>query len=166
MIADMLTGQFCERLGQTSLSIALREDPYPYPVLLTIHVISIALFGGMVVMGNLRVLGLAMRGERVSELMGQFRPWKWTGLAILIVTGTFLTLSDPAEYCGNVMYWISLALLALAGVNAWVFHFGIYRTVGDWDESAVAPQAARRWARISLTLWVLLIFAGRATAFF
>jgi len=52
---------FCQWLSQTSISIWLRESPYPYPVLLMIHVISIALFGGMVVIGNLRVLGKTMR---------------------------------------------------------------------------------------------------------
>jgi uncharacterized membrane protein len=166
MVTLILTSQFCERLSQTPLSIALRDDPYPYPVLLTIHVISIALFGGMVVMGNLRVLGFAMRGECVSELMDQFRPWKWIGFAILTVTGGFLTLSDPVEYCGNIMYWVSLALLLLVGINAWIFRFGVYRTVADWEESAVAPVPARRWAAISLTLWILIVFAGRAIAFF
>jgi uncharacterized membrane protein len=157
---------FCQWLSQTPLSASLRDAPYPYPVLLTIHVLSIALFGGMVVMGNLRVLGLAMRGERVSELMDQFRPWKWTGFGILVITGAFLTLSDPVEYYGNIMYWISLALLALVGVNSWVFRSGVYRRVADWDEAEVAPAEARRWAGVSLALWILLVFAGRAIAFF
>ena len=45
-----------------------------------IHVMTIALFGSMVVMGNLRVLGWAMRSVPVSEAMVQFRPWKWSPL--------------------------------------------------------------------------------------
>ena len=53
---------FCQWLNQTPFSAWLREAPYPFPILIVIHVIAIALFGGMVVMGNLRVLGWAMRG--------------------------------------------------------------------------------------------------------
>ena len=158
--------KFCEWLSQTSWSTSLREGTYDYPVLLMIHVMSIAFFGSMAVMGNLRVLGWAMREVPVSQVIGQFRPWKWSGLALLIVTGVLLSLSDPTEYCGNIMYWISLLLLLAAGANALIFRLGIYRSVASWDKEAVAPASARRWAGLSLALWVALVFAGRGIAFF
>ena len=157
---------FCQWLEQTQFSVWLRDAPYPYPVLLIIHVISIALFGGMVVMGNLRVLGLVLRKAPVSQVIGQFRAWKWTGFGILAVTGTLLTVSDPVEYYGNIMFWLSLALLLVAGLNALIFRNGVYRGVADWDAVPIAPVKARWWANISLLLWVALIFAGRAIAFF
>ncbi|MGA2510079.1 MAG: DUF6644 family protein [Candidatus Acidiferrales bacterium] len=157
---------FCQWLSQTPWSVYLREAPYPFPVLIIIHIIAIALFGGMVVMGNLRVLGWAMRSVPVSQVIGQFRPWKWTGFAILLISGTLLAMSDPLEYYDNIMFWISMLLLVAAGLNAMIFHFGAYRSVAAWDESATAPPGARRWAGVSLFLWIALVFAGRATAFF
>ncbi len=157
---------FCEWLSQTSWSRALREAPYPFPVLIIIHIVTIALFGGMVVMSNLRVLGLAMLSVPVSQVIGQFRPWKWTAFGILLLSGTFLAMSDPLEYYGNIMFWISLALLVIAGVNAMVFRFGVYRSVAAWDDDPEAPPGARRWAGVSLFLWITLVFVGRAIAFF
>ncbi len=152
-------------LSDTNLSTNLREAPYPYVVLSTIHVLSIALFGGMIAMGNLRVLGYAMRDVPVSRVIGQFRPWKWTGFAILAITGVFLTISEPLDLYDNVYFWLSLVLLALVGLNAWIFRYGIYRRVAEWDTSQVTPQSARRWAWISIVLWIALVFAGRAIAF-
>jgi hypothetical protein len=157
---------FCQWLSQTPFSIWLRESPYPYPVLLMIHVVSIALFGGMVVIGNLRVLGKTMRDVAVSQVIRQFRAWKWVGFAILLVTGTLVAMSDPLEYYDNIMFWISLGVLAVAGLNAAIFRYGVYRSVAVWDHAVVAPASARRWAGVSLFLWIALIFAGRATAFF
>jgi hypothetical protein len=157
---------FCQWLSATPFSVWLREAPYPFPVLLIAHVICIALFGGMVVMGNLRVLGKAMRDVPVSEVIGQFRAWKWVAFAILLVSGTLVAMSDPMEYYDNVMFWISLGLLAPAAVNAAIFRYGIYRRVAEWDTAAVAPVSARRWAGVSLFLWIALVLAGRATAFF
>jgi hypothetical protein len=157
---------FCQWLNQTPFSAWLREAPYPFPILIVMHVIAIALFGGMVVMGNLRVLGWAMRGVPVSQMIGQFRAGKWVAFAILLISGLLIAASDPLEYYSNIMWWISLTVLALAGVNAAIFRYGIYRTVAAWDDAAVTPPSARRWAGISLGIWIALIFIGRAIAFF
>jgi hypothetical protein len=157
---------FCQWLSQTPVSVYLREAAYPYPVLLIIHLITIALFGGMVVMGNLRVLGWAMRSVPVSQVIDQFRPWKWTALTLLLVSGILMATSDPLEYYDNVMFWISNVLLLAAGLNAWIFRYGIYRSVAVWEGDIVTPRSARRWAGVSLLLWISLIFAGRAIAFF
>jgi hypothetical protein len=157
---------FCKWLSHTSLSISLREAPYDYPVLLIVHVLSIALFGGMVAMGNLRVLGIAMQGVPVSQVINQFRPWKWLGFAVLLMTGVLLTISDPMEYHDNIMFWISAVLILLVGVNALIFRYGIYRDVATWDDSVSVPASARRWAGVSLFLWIAIVFAGRAIAFF
>lgn len=157
---------FCQWLSETPLSIWLREAPYPYPVLLITHVLTIALFGGMVVMGNLRVLGKALRSMSVSEVIGQFCAWKWVAFAIMLISGVLVAMSDPMEYYDNVMFWISMGFLVIAGINAAVFRYGIYRSVASWDTAAVAPRSARRWAGVSILLWIVLILTGRATAFF
>ena len=157
---------FCQWLNQTPLSVWLREAPYPFPVLIITHVISIALFGGMVVMGNLRVLGWAMRRVPVSQLIGQFRAWKWVAFAILLISGLLIAASDPLEYYDNIMFWISLGVLVAAGVNGAIFRYGVYRTVAAWDETALAPASARRWAGVSLAIWIGMVFIGRAIAFF
>ncbi len=157
---------FCQWLSHTPLSISLRESAYDYPVLLVVHVFSIALFGGMVALGNLRVLGIAMRNVPVSQVISQFRPWKWFGFLLLLVSGTFLTMSDPMEYYDNIMFWISVVLILLVGVNALIFRYGVYRDVAAWDETDSVPESARRWASVSLFLWIAIVFAGRAIAFF
>jgi hypothetical protein len=157
---------FCQWLNQTPLSVWLREAPYPFPILIITHVISIALVGGMVAMGNLRVLGWAMQRVPVSQLIGQFRAWKWVAFTILLISGLLIAASDPLEYYSNIMWWISLGVLVLAGVNAAIFRYGIYRTVAAWDDAAVTPASARRWARVSLAIWIGMVLIGRAIAFF
>jgi len=159
-------GEFFQRLNDTAFSHYLRDAPYPFPILIIIHIITIALFGGMVAMGNLRVLGLAMKSVPVSQVIGQFRLWKWAAFVILLMTGVLIAASDPMEYGGNIMFWISNAILALAGVNAAIFHYGVYKNVSQWDTAESGPPEARRWAGISLVLGITLIFAGRAIAFF
>jgi hypothetical protein len=157
---------FCEWLSETSLSVWLREAPYPYPVLLITHVMTIGIVGGMAVLGNLRVLGRALRSVPVSQVLTQFRPWKWAAGVLLLVSGTLIAVSDPLEYYENIMFWISNAVVIAALANAWVFSRGALRDVAAWENAPSASPGALRWARISLVLWVVLIFAGRAMAFF
>jgi len=157
---------FCRWLGDTAFSRHLREAPYDFPILIIIHILTIALFGGVVAMGSLRVLGWALKSVPVSQVIGRFRAWKWTAFGLLLVSGGLLAASDPVEYGGNVMFWVSNLLLLAVGLNAMVFRFGAYRRVKEWDTALEPPAGAKRWAGISLALWIILIFAGRAIAFF
>jgi hypothetical protein len=153
-------------LAQTKLSSSLRFGAYYFPVLTVIHVVSIGLFGGMVVVANLGVLGLALQDIPISRLFDQLRPWKWVGFLVLLVTGSFMALSDPVEYRDNIMFWISLMILLIVGIDAFIFRRGIYSSIETWDDATRAPDRARAWAIRSPVLWTLLVFSGRATAFF
>ena len=55
--------------------------------------------------------------------------------------------------------------LTLAGLNAWVFHAGIWRKVAAWDRDAVAPFRARLAGGFSLFLWACIVVSGRMIAY-
>ena len=78
----------CQWIETTALSIAIREGALYYPILGAFHLLGIAWFGGMLLMGDLSVLGVALRHEPVSEVWSQFRRWKWVGFAVILVSGT------------------------------------------------------------------------------
>ena len=59
----------------TDLSIAIREGGLPYPIIGGIHLLAIALFGGILLVGDLRLLGWLMPRRRFSDVWYQFRPW-------------------------------------------------------------------------------------------
>ena len=155
----------CQWLNDTSWSVALRESPWDYYIFGAIHILGIGLFGGLVVLGDLRLLGFAMRREPVSEVLDRFRPWKWTGFGALLVSGALLVLSEPLDCYHSKSFWASLVLLVLFGINALAFRFGIYRSVAAWDDAAATPPAARLAAGISLFFLAALILAGRGIAF-
>ncbi len=149
--------RLCQWLNNTSWSTALRESPWDYYVLGAVHILGIGLFGGMVLLGNLRLLGICMRRERVSEVLDRFRPWKWAGLAAVFASGALLALSEPLDCYHSTSFWLSLLLLALFGANALAFRR---------DEVSSTPAAARLSACISLFLLAAMVFAGRGIAFF
>ena len=60
---------------------------------------------------------------------------------------------------------IKMVLLALAGLNALIFHLTIYRDVANWDPGSEPPARARLAGLLSLVFWIGVIAAGRAIAY-
>src|SRR6266702_4556440 len=136
----------CQSIETTSLSIAIREGALYYPILGAFHLADIGWFGGMVLMGDLNVLGVGLHLP-AAEVFSQFRRWKWLGFAIVAISGGLLWWAEPVVCYKSISFWIKLALLALVAVNAFCF------------------RKSRLGASLSLVLWVAIVFAGRGIAF-
>jgi hypothetical protein len=145
-------------------SIAMRESLYAFPVLLTIHLISLAMFAGLVVMMDLRLVGVAYRGTPFSEVQARLFPWQMVGMGVTSLAGLLLLYMQPMRYFGKVLYWIKIALIVLAGVNALLFHFTTYRSVAKWD-TAGPPLGAKVAGVLSLAMWACIVAFGRLTAY-
>jgi hypothetical protein len=155
----------CQWLYGTSVGTAIRESPSAYPIIESIHVLGITLLVGTVSIVDLRLLGVVLKREEVSEVVSQVLPLTWCGFVIMFVSG-FLLFWSKAEQCyGNPAFRIKLVLL-LAGLNPLIFHSTIYRRVATWGESAATPNKAKLAGVISLALWSAIIVSGRAIAYF
>ena len=75
----------------------IRESALLYPIISGFHLLAIALFGGMVVMTDLRLLGWAMQRRKVSYLVGQLRVWKRAGFGLVVSSGLLLAWGLTAE---------------------------------------------------------------------
>ncbi len=64
---------FAQWIQFTTLFTALRGSANLYPIILSLHMIGIAFFGGMILMTDLRLLGLALRNRSIADVVNQFR---------------------------------------------------------------------------------------------
>ena len=152
-----------EWVESTDLSTAIREGALYYPILGGFHLLGIALFGGMLLATDLRLLGWAMQRRPVSDIVQQFQPWKRVGFVLVVASGSLLAWAEPIKLYRSPAFWIKIALFVLVGVHAFVFGEGVYRNPARLD-AAVTPQA-RLAAALSLILWAGLIISGRLIAF-
>jgi hypothetical protein len=150
-------------IESTRLSIAIREGGLPYPIIGGIHLLSIALFGGMLLATDLRLLGWAMRNRRVSDIWYQFLPWKRLGFVVVVITGLLLTWAEPIRLYKSPSFWVKMILFALVGVHALAFRHSVYAHPEKLD-GAISSQA-KLAAVLSLLLWAGLIVSGRLIAF-
>ena len=152
-----------EWIESTELSTAIREGALLYPIIGGFHLLAIALFGGMLLMTDLRLLGWAMQRRTVSGVVGQFRWWKRAGFVLLTASGLLLAWCEPQKLWRSPSFWVKMALLVLVGVHAMAFRRDVYRNPAALDQAITAR--ARLAAVLSLILWVGLIVSGRLIAF-
>ncbi|HTC36558.1 MAG TPA: DUF6644 family protein [Bryobacteraceae bacterium] len=155
----------CRWLDSTRLNAAMRMSTWFFPTFDTIHTLGIVLVAGTIMLVDLRLLGVALRREPVAAVVGRIVPWTLRGFALMFVTGTLLFSSEAVKLYHSPAFRIKLGLLALAGLNALIFHLTIYRDVANWDQQAPAPLRARVAGLLSLAFWIAIIAAGRAIAY-
>jgi hypothetical protein len=146
-------------------STAIRESLNGYPILLTSHVVGMCLFLGLIIMMDLRLSGLGFRQTPFSELQKRLFPWQMVGLAATSISGLLLFYGQPLRYYPKALFWLKMALMAAAGVNALYFHLTTYKSVAQWDRDAILPSGAKMAGVLSLVLWAGVVVFGRLTAY-
>jgi hypothetical protein len=152
------------RLGESSLALAMRSELWLYPLVEVVHIIGFSLLVGAVVMFDLRVLGLS-RDIAVTALARHLLTWAVGALLLIVPAGLMMFSAHPHDFAGNNVFVLKLCLIAVAGINALLFHAGTYRSVEQWNTGRKAPGQARVQALVSIALWIAIIFCGRLLAY-
>jgi hypothetical protein len=159
---------FLSAAEHTSLAAAMRGEigaEWLFPIVETLHVISLAMVFGSIAMVDLRLVGATSRNSAMSRLSGEVLPYTWGAFICAIVTGTLLFISKAHVYFYNLQFQLKFLCMLLAGMNMAVFHFGTYRRVLEWDDRHPPPRAARLAGALSIALWIGVIFFGRWIGF-
>ena len=120
-------------------SIALRESQYIWPGFEVVHVVFMCIFAGLIVMMDLRLLGVGNMQTPFSQLQKRLFPWQMFGMAGAATTGLILVFGDPMRFYNNIFFWLKMLMMVIAAVNAMAFHYISYFGVDRWD-SARVPQ--------------------------
>lgn len=161
----MLVLNICQWIDSTRFNALMRQSTWAFPAFDAIHTLGIVLVAGTIMLVDLRLLGLGLRSVPVAELVSRIVPWTLWGFGLMFVTGALLFSSEAVKLYHSPVFRVKVVLLALAGLNAFIFHRTIYRDVANWDPGAVAPARARMAGLLSLLFWIAIIAAGRAIAY-
>ena len=142
-------------------SLDLRGSSYVHPWITVFHVMGMGLFGGTILMMDLRLLGVGNMRTPFSQVQRRLFPWQIFGMAIITVTGLLLVFANPMNYATNVVFWTKMLGMVVAALNALAFHFVTEYSIADWDAGKTPPFGAKLAGALSILLWVNVIVAGR-----
>ena len=155
----------CQAIQDSSIGMQLRGSRIVWPAIEAVHVMSLALSVGTIVLVDLRLIGVLMKDEPFTDVIEQTQPWTFTAFGIAFVSGILLFWSEAGKLYPSYPFRIKMACIALLGLNALFFHKTIYKSVDKWNRSAVTPLRARMAGWFGLIFWCVVIFFGRWTAY-
>jgi hypothetical protein len=147
---------FARKIGSRVLSL-----PWAWPSLETLHFIGLSLLIGVILLIDLRMLGI-MKNVAFPALH-RLLPWAFLGFGTNLVSGMLFFVAAPEQYAHNVAFVWKLILMMLAGVNA------LYFTVCDeaWllQPGDEPPLSAKAVAVSAIVLWVGVLYFGSMLPF-
>jgi hypothetical protein len=150
--------QWCE---SSALGEAIRTSTWAFAVIESFHLLALAVIGGAVLIVDLRLLGLGLKDQRVSDIARNAFPWMVGSLLVLLVTGVGLFLSEATKCYYSTPFWVKMTSLLLAVT----FAFTVRRRITLAGDGRVAPIWNKLVAVVSLLLWFGVGAGGRWIGF-
>lgn len=158
--------EFCVWLARRDWAMDFAGSTLLYPVILATHLACIAVFGGMILLTNLRLLGWSLTNFSISDVIGKFRFWKRIGFVVMVTCGLLLAGSEANKYYINPYFWTKMVLLVLLAVHGLVFRPIVYLNAAELDRAPAIPGKAKLAAVLSLALWISVVCMGRMIGYF
>jgi len=147
-----------------NLSVAdwVRDSTWIFPAAETVHIVALAVLFGAILFVDLQMLGLVRRDTTASHLEKELRPWTFSSLVVILVTGFLLFTSEAMKLYISAPFQIKIVALFLAIA----FNYTIHRKVTGTEPVRLGPVWGKVTAVVSIALWLSVGFAGRAIGFF
>ena len=144
----------------------IRESGLTYPIIMSTHLACIAIFGGMIVITDLRLLGAILTDRPIADVVNGLRWWKRLGFVIMASMGIMLAGSKAVDYYPNPYFWTKMSLLAVIAIHALIFRPMVYNHPGELDRTPLIPTRAKAAGALSLILWTGVVCAGRLIGYY
>jgi hypothetical protein len=150
--------QWCEA---TAFGTMIRESPWAFAVIESVHLLALSVIGGAVLLVDLRLLGWGLQKSSIRELARNAQPWLNASLIVMLVTGLGLFFSEPTKCYYSTPFWVKMWSLLFA----MIYTYTIRRRVLSRDDASIAPIMGKLTALVSLALWFGVGAGGRWIGF-
>jgi hypothetical protein len=155
---DLLAfAQWCE---ESALGLAIRESTWAFAVIESIHLLALSVIGGTVLVVDLRLLGAGLTRHSVKSVAAEVWKWQNLSLAVMIITGILLYLSEATKCYYSTPFWVKMGAL----ITSIVFLYAVKKPLVFSDRPTSRITGALV-ALFSLGVWFVVGAAGRWIGF-
>ena len=146
-----------EQIEATGFFSLIRDSAYAYPVLFWLHLVALFVWGGLILVTDLRLLGFGFGTEPVADVFTGFRRAKRISFLLAALFGVLMFGAKASEYTYNPWFWVKILLLALLAANYLLLRRSLV--------AATDPSSPNQFRRMKLTGAVsLLLVVGAVGA--
>ena len=146
---------FFEWCETTVIATTISNSLWLFAAVEAVHLLGLCVLGGSILLVDLRLMGFGLTGQAIPELSRQVRPWLVGGIAVMIMTGVPLFLSEAIKCYYNQAFMVKMTTLPLA----LAFTFAVRHRIAR--EGAYLNAATRQAGAASIVLWFIVAAAGR-----
>ncbi len=132
-----------------------------FAVVQMFHLAAMAMLGGMVLVSDLRLLGVVLREVPSETVVANTRRWFSWALIVMILSGIFMMSAVAIKLYYNEMFWAKMASL-LTGI---VFFYFVRAPLLRGDHSLLNPMVVKVTAIASIVIWFTVAASGRWIGF-
>lgn len=132
-----------------------------WPASETVHFVGLCLLFTVVLVVNLRILGMA-KGLSFKAVY-QLLPLGMLGFLLNLTTGMLFFLAAPGQYVNNVEFHRKIILIVLAGIN--VLYFMLVDETWAVGPDDNAPLRTKIVAASAIFLWIGILYYGHMLPF-
>jgi len=107
---------FIAWLASSRASALVQNVPWIIPAVQCLHILCVCVMMASMLLLTLRLAGLAGGATPSAAYIARYRPFVWTALVILLLTGAILIVGEPNRDLDNFTFWLKMALVAAAAV--------------------------------------------------
>ncbi|MEG9431706.1 DUF6644 family protein [Terriglobus sp. ADX1] len=145
-------------LSHSWLGQYMQQSRWGFAVVEAIHLLGLAVLGGVVLVVDLRLLGLILKTESARNIARGLSRTLLASLTVMLLTGIALTSEEALKcYHSPAFRWKMLLLAA-----ALLFYFTFHRAALLRTDKYQTNLWSRLAGAVSLTLWLGVGVAGRA----
>jgi hypothetical protein len=149
--------EWCEA---TAIGRAIKGSLWLFPVIESVHLLGLGMLGGSLLVVDLRMLGVGLSRHPLAQLAAESRRWLFASVAVLVVTGSALFLSESVKCYYSQAFWVKITTLPVA----LLFTLTVRQRVA-MSRATEATILTRLVALASLALWLTVAAAGRWIGF-
>ena len=152
---------FFEWMETTWFGVAGKTWGAVFATVQAVHLVSLAVLGGSVIVSDGRVLGLLLNDVSPRTVIDRtHKTFTWS-LIIIVVTGVFMACGVATKVYYLPVFWYKM----LGLVAGTLFHFFIRKPLLQHEFSEINPWVLKITAIASLLVWFLVAATGRWIGF-
>ncbi len=151
------------RLEGSSIAAWVAESFWAYPILLSFHIIGLAIVVGIFTMRDLRLLGM-FPGLNPAAFL-PLSKMAWVGFIINAISGVLLFTSQASIFVSNIPFLLKISAIIAGMILAGIIQSRLRGELAIDGAGDAISKSTKRIALVSLLLWMSAIVAGRLIAY-